>query len=72
VPTLGSGAVVRSFGGSESVPGALAGCEPEFRRELRDASCCASSTNNGVASVRRDISRSRFPDNRSQDTSGEC
>ena len=33
-----------------------------FRRELRDASCCASSTNNGVASVRRDISRSRFPD----------
>src|SRR6202040_2197065 len=42
------------------------------RVELRDASCCASSTNNGVASVRRDISRSRFPDNRSQDTSGEC
>src|SRR6202035_2481026 len=42
---------VPSFGRSESAPGALAGCEPEFRRELCDASCCASSTNNGVASV---------------------
>jgi NAD(P)-dependent dehydrogenase (short-subunit alcohol dehydrogenase family) len=40
----------------------LAGCDPEFRRELRDASCGASSTNNPVASVRRDISRSRFPE----------
>jgi hypothetical protein len=29
-------------------------------------------TNNPVASARRDISRSRFPDNRSQNTNGEC
>ena len=64
--------LVPPFGRSEGAPGALAGCEPEFRRELRGSSCCASSTNNPVASVRRDISRSRFPDNRSQNTNGEC
>jgi hypothetical protein len=60
VPRLVAGILVPSFGRSEGAPGALAGCEPGFRHELRDASCCASSTNDGVASVRRDISRSRF------------
>jgi hypothetical protein len=72
VPRLVPGVPVPPFGRSEGAPGALAGCEPEFRRELRGSSCCASSTNNPVASVRRDISRSRFPDNRSQNTNGEC
>jgi hypothetical protein len=43
VPTLGSGAVVRSFGRSESVPSALADFGPEFRGAFRGPSCRASS-----------------------------
>ena len=57
MPTWGSGAVVRSFGGLESVPGALADWGPEFRGVLRRASCRASSSNDCFLSVRRCISR---------------
>jgi hypothetical protein len=65
VPTWDSAAVVRSSGGSVSVPGALADFGPDFR----EASCCPRSSNNRAGSVRLSIWCS--PGNTSQDTTAD-
>jgi hypothetical protein len=57
VATLGSGALVRSVGGSASVPGVLAGRGPAFWGTLRGMSCRISSLNNCFPRIRRCTSR---------------